>query len=179
MYFTNWIFFSRGNSLNSVKNLITCSSMWHVSLSLNTKETFQICQPGENFCYTCTVSLPAPYKSFLTLHKRQKSSTIFWLNLLVFLPTLEISIKFQNKCLPFTNWHVFTTFVWGCSIDKSKPVKIKHRLVLIWIKLIIQYSLTTYISIYCITFTVNSVLNIRNKTKISMYLRSAVGCSHL
>lgn len=99
------------------------------------------------------ISLPAPYKSFLTLHKRQKSSTIFWLNLLVFLPTLEISIKFQNKCLPFTNWHVFTTFVWGCSIDKSKPVKIKHRLVLIWIKLILQYSLTTYISIYCITFS--------------------------
>lgn len=89
-----------------------------------------------------------PIYLFLTLYKRQKSSTTFWLNLLDFLPTLDITIKSQNKCLPFTNWHVFTTFVWGCSIDKSKPVKRKHPLVLVWIKLIPQWSLTTHFTIY-------------------------------
>lgn len=132
--------------------------MQHVTFSFNTKETKYVSQVK-----ICVIYLCLPHISFLTLYKRQKSSTTFWLNLLDFLPTLDITIKSQNKCLPFTNWHVFTTFVWGCSIDKSKPVKRKHPLVLVWIKLIPQWSLTTHFTIYY--FTSDKVFNKRTKKK--------------
>lgn len=144
--------------------------MQHVTFSFNTKETKYVSQVK-----ICVIYLCLPHISFLTFYKRQKSSTTFWLNLLDFLPTLDITIKSQNKCLPFTNWHVFTTFVWGCSIDKSKPVK-KSSFGLDQIDSTIIIDNT----FYNILFLHRTKFSIKEqKQKMSMYLRSAVGCSHL